>query len=314
MSSLRIVSFLIVLTSCQTNKLIIQNTAKETGYCYPAMCYKFDTSFIPVKDISLFLKDKTLIDSYSLHDILLANYIGMLPDLQYLAHLQNERLLSNERKIVMLEEREKIINRLLLASVVVSSIAAELDCEGERANQLASFMDNNANKKITRLTALSIVLGAAAGVVTNVLNQGNTYYSIGVGAGILSGLLALATLSKNKEVQFYHSRNLLTEVWYDTDSSCFLPPFISYILNEKEFSNDKKYSMRHNIKERWEKFGRLGKEGSKKRKQKIDLLFGKGGKYNVEELQIRSDMLDQMQSYIRLLNQDLESLIISVSQ
>jgi len=300
---------LITLTSCKTRKLIIKNTANETGYCYPAMRYKFD-----IADISSFLSDRVLVDNYTKHDILLSNYIGMLPALKHLAHLQKDRSLTDEKKIILLEEREKIIDRLLLASIVVSSISAELDCEGERASQLASFMEDDENKRITKLTALSIVLGAAAGVLTNVLNQGNTYYSIGVGGGVASGLLALATLSKNKKVQFYHNRNMLSELWYANDSSTIFPSFVWYIFNDKEFSNDKAYSMSHNIKERWEKFGRLGKEGSKNRKKQIDLIFGKGGKYNADQLQMRSDMLDQLQSYIRLLNQDLESLIIAVSR
>ena len=310
--SLYIIS-LLVLASCKTNKINISNTARDAGYCYPSMCYKFDTTFIPVKDIAPILNDKVLTDNYTIHDITLANAIGMLPALQKLAHTQNLKSVSNEKKIAILEEREKIVNRLLIASTAVSSIAAELDCEGERANQLASFMDDKDDKRIKKLTAFSIILGAAAGVVTNVLQPGNAYYGIGVTGGVISGALALVTLSKNKKAQFYHERNLLAEIWYESDTTCAFPPFVWYILSDKEFSNDKKYPIRYNIKHRWEKLGRLGKEGTKKREQQIQLLFGKGGEYSAELLHIRSDMIDQLQSSIRLLNQDLESLIIAVS-
>jgi hypothetical protein len=65
----------------------------------------------------------------------------------------------------------KIHNRLLVASTEISSLVAELDCEGERADQLATYLDGRDQRRIRNLTLLSIVTGAATTVVTAIQQQ-----------------------------------------------------------------------------------------------------------------------------------------------
>lgn len=46
----------------------------------------------------------------------------------------------------------------------------------------------------------------------------------------------------------------------------------------------------------------------------MELYFGEGGKYSAEQLSTRADMLDQLESHINLMKQDLRKLSIEIEQ
>src|SRR5207253_2502255 len=109
------------------------------------------------------LSDTSLTRRFSQHDLLMANAMGILPLLRTLIRLQKAKSTQRSEQV---EVKQKILNRLLLASTEISSLAAELDCEGERADQLATYLDQKDTRRIRRLTLLSVVIGAATTVAT----------------------------------------------------------------------------------------------------------------------------------------------------
>ena len=62
----------------------------------------------------------------------------------------------------------------------------------------------------------------------------------------------------------------------------------------------------------WQEEGKLGKVGSGREKERIELLFGSGGVYDSEQLHIREAMLQQLESSIQLMHQELETLLREV--
>ena len=59
----------------------------------------------------------------------------------------------------------------------------------------------------------------------------------------------------------------------------------------------------------WQEEGKLGEVGSFREKKRITLLFGSGGLYDSEELHVREAMLQQLESSIQLMHQELEMLL-----
>ncbi len=282
--------------------------ALTNSYCVPSVQYAYDTTYLPKPTIQDILQtDTLLVKRYSQHDLLLANAIGVLPLLQQLVLLEKHPVSDNQ--LTVLSIRQKILNRFLLASTQIASLAAELDCEGERADQIATYLDQRDTRRIRRLTILSIVIGAATTVATTLLTSDNTSKVIGISGGIVgAGFGGLAAFSSNRTVTFRHQRNLLTDIWQQSDTSSVYPPMIWYILNEKSFSNTHQVSIHYTIRERWKNYVLSPLSSDQEQ-----LYFGEGGDYQADDLHNRANMLNQLQSSIRSINQDLQSLAITLA-
>ena len=192
----------------------------------------------------------------------------------------------------------------------MASLAAELDCEVERAEQLATYLDQRDQKRIRSLTLLSIIIGAVTTVTTALVKADRPDQLIGIGGGVISaGLGGAAAFSSNRSVTFLHKRNLLTDMWSEYSQSTIYPPFIWYVLNEKTFSNSGQTSVRANIRQRWRDYELVDCSPLQHK-----LFFGVGGSYQADDLHIRANMLDQLQASIRSINQDLQSLLAHFSR
>lgn len=295
------------LTSCSVWQK--QPLARLTNnYCAPSIAYTYDSAYLP-KPTALVLQriDTSLINRYSRHDLLLANAAGLLPTLQELRVLEKSR--QPGAQLAIIAKRQQIFNRLLLMASQISGFAAELDCEGEQADQIAAYLDERDTRRIRRLTILSVILGAATTVTTALIQASTPNKVIGISGGVISaGFGGLAAFSSNRSVNFTHQRNLLADIWYQPKQSALCPPMVWYVLNEKIFSNEGQYSISHNIRERWKNY--VVRDASP---EQIELYFGKGGRYQADDLHNRANMLNQLQSSIRQINQDLQSLVLSVS-
>lgn len=313
MKSLRIhyllgLHLLFFLTACTTFRS--QPIARITDvYCEPAIRYEYDSTFLPKPDIEkILLADTSLTRRYSTHDLLLANATGILPLLQKLIGL--EKSSQPEVQLESVRIHQQILNRLLLASTQIAGLAAELDCEGERADQVATYLNQRDTKRIRRLTILSVVIGAITTVATALIQSDDASKVIGIGGGVVSaGFGGLAALSSNRVVQFAHQRNLLTDIWNQSTQSSIYPPMVWYVLNEKQFSNSSQQSISHNIRQRWQDYVVNGASS-----EQLQMLFGPGGNYQADDLHSRANMLNQLQSSVRSINQDLQSLVLTLSR
>ncbi|WP_460945465.1 hypothetical protein [Spirosoma daeguense] len=298
-----------LLFSCASSTIgrkpvIIEN------YCAPTLTYSYDSTFRPIADFERFISEnQDLRKQYSEHDLLLANAVGVLPQLEELRQLENKTQLHIETERTRV--RQKILSRLVLATIEISSIAAELDCEGERADQLATYLDQRDSRRVRNLTVLSVVIGAITTVATTLIDANTPNKTTAIGGGLLSaGLGGLAAFSSGKTVSLDHKRNLLTDIWNQKQSSSQIyPPFLWYVLNQKLFSNTGQFPIRYNIRKRWEAYVIKGVSTEEKQ-----LYFGDGGLYQADDLHTRANMLNQLQSSIRSINQDLQSLLLILSR
>ena len=235
--------------SCSTHKK--NRRISQTSYCSPPHPYVYDSSYIPLTTIiPIIQQDSLLVKKYSYQDLLIANATGTLFLLQDLIHLDETK--TEENLTYILLKKQQIFNRLLLASVEVASLAAELDCESERSKQLGDYLDHLNDTRVEKYTILSVIAGAITGIATLGNKNSNAQIVVGVSGSIVSAVFGgLAAVSSKQKIVFKHPRNLLSDIWYESRTSPYYPPFIWFILKQKEFSGNQKYSIIHNIKERW---------------------------------------------------------------
>ena len=202
--------------------------------------------------------------------------------------------------------KQIIADRVRTARVELESVIAELDCEGERANLAALYLDNLNNRRNRWYTVSSVVTGALTTVVGVLIEGRSGQIAVGVSGGAISAGLALATINpKGRKIAFYHERNLLRSIWSDTATNREYPRFVWHMLHEKQLSNSGTVTLAQSIRDRWMQFVFNGDPDEKQ----VALLFGDGGFYHADDLHMRAAMLNQLQSTIRSLNQDLIGVV-----
>jgi hypothetical protein len=301
-------SLLLFSISCSSPKLI-NTSLKVSTYCEPSIQYTYSSYYLPIKNIdSIIQSDSSLTNRFAEHDIILINAVGILPLLQELIRYQDD--LERDTRLEQIIIFQQIQNRLMQASTEISSIVAELDCEGERAEQLANYLDIRDENRIKKLTILSIVVGSGVTVAGALISNNKTDDIISVAGGLLSaGLGGAAAFSSKLSIPYQHNRNQLTAIWEDNNQSSIYSPFIWYVLNEPLFSNTKQISIRQNLSQRWKDYV-LNKTSIEEQ----NLYFGSGGNYKSTNLHARANMLNQLQASIRSINQNLQNLIANLPQ
>ncbi len=305
-----LLALLLGLGGCATHppsRLVV-----AAGYCDPPLPYRYNPAFDPKADFEAALTP-ALLARYPRRTLRTANAVGLLPALDELLALQAaaRRQPGPATELAVLRQRQLITDQVALVSSTVASLAAELDCEGERADQVAGYLNNLDDRRTQRLNVFSIGVGAASGIGTTVIENKGGQYAFGIGGGLLAAGLGLLTLrAQGHTVEFGHPRNLLADVWAEKPTSEAFPPSVWYLLTQPAFSNGGQTSIAHNTRQRWQHYGQLAKPASDKGQKLARLLFGPGGQYSADELTVRANMLNELQSAVRLLNQELQGLLL----
>ncbi len=305
---------LLVLAGCATRPAT--RLAVAAGYCDPPLPYRYNPAFAPQPDLEAALTP-ALLAHYPRRNLLTANAVGILPALQTLLTLQEaaRQHPGPATELAVLRQRHLLANQVALVSSTVASLAAELDCEGERADQVAGYLKNLDDRRTQRLNVLSIGVGAASGIGTTVIENQRGQYALGIGGGLLAAGLGLLTLSQaGHTAEFGHPRNLLADVWAEKQASDVFPPSVWYLLTEPSFSNGGQTTIAHNTRQRWQHYGQLARPESNEGKELASLLFGPGGQYSADELTVRANLLNELQSAVRLLNQELQGLLLVLNE
>lgn len=304
----------LALAGCSTrppSRLVV-----AAGYCDPPLPYRYNPAFTPQADFEAALTP-ALLARYPRRMLLTANAVGIVPALRELLALQAaaQRQPGPATELAMLRQRQLITDQVALVSSTVASLAAELDCEGERADQVAGYLKNLDDRRTQRLNVFSIGVGAASGIGTTVIENKGGQYAFGIGGGLLAAGLGLLTLrQQGHTAEFGHPRNLLADVWTEKPASDAFPPSVWYLLTNPAFSNGGQTSIAHNTRQRWQHYGQLAKPESNEGRELASLLFGPGGQYSADELAVRANMLNELQSAVRLLNQELQGLLLVLNE
>lgn len=299
----------LLLSSCQSLKPSLTAASHQKKYCQPTIRLDYDSGYLPIPDVqSVLQSDTSLTNRFSNHDLLVANAAGILPLLREFIRLKTKRSESADWERFAVEQH--ITDRLWLASMQVSGIAAEIECEAERANRLAAYLQQMDSKRIQQLTLLSVVVGALTTVATAFIQPDTPNKTVSIGGGMATAFLAgKAAVSSKRTIHLVDERNLLTDIWDQRQQSRFYPPFVWKMLTENSFSYGGQHSISSTTRQRWVNYTLSGDSA-----QKEQLYFGTEGDYRADNLMTRVAMLNQLQASIRLFYQDLQSLKLNLSK
>lgn len=285
------------MSGCNT-PLKLKNINKgDIDYCIPKEYAKENIPIIMNEDSLLNIQ--LIFNNHSLtkHDKLMANALGIIPV------IQNKQ--SKEEKLLIIEEK---INKF---DQEIQSVAAQLDCEGERTDQIANYIDNINQKRTARLTALSIIAGSITTILTVALKNNDSQNATAIVGGLASSLLSIVTINPHgKKLTWTQNENILEDIWSEKNIHFFIPESLWYVLNEKQFSNSGETSLIQSIKKRWKDYIFKGNIES----EDIDLYFRNGGTFVSEDLHNKATMLNQLQATLRSIHQDLSNFTTHIDK
>ena len=119
-------------------------------------------------------------------------------------------------RLRLLELRQELSDKLLLALFDASSVAAELECEKGRADALAAGLEEVQNDVQQRRTVIALLADAIAGLLSGLFLFGGTEVLAGgadIIGNVLQGSFGYAVLGGQQQYELRLTRNLLQEVW-----------------------------------------------------------------------------------------------------
>jgi hypothetical protein len=305
---------LLLLYSCNPIKQSAIQHLSYTSNCSQQNVYDKTPPPAPFHEV---IQDSLLQKRFSRESLQIAHTTGIITLLDSFTHIEI-RLAQNPatgHAISYLQLKQKIVNKIQIASLEVSAVASELDCEKERAEQVAEYIARKAAARESRLTVAAITTGATTAIVSGILlatDNDMTMEYLGIAAGVTEASLGMLMLTRGTSVPFYHKRNALREIWDGVSHSQIFPASVWYYLNYYDPAYPVKPSLRTQLLSSWLSINGWDKLKSKEKIKLIDLYFRDGGEYNAQALYNRAQMLDQLESQITLMKQDLTRLAIEL--
>jgi len=291
----RIITFTVIcilLNGCTASRKSVELSLTKESYCSPPDNSTWIDYPISHNIDSVLANNPELRKKFSVPSILLIHALGISDDVKHL----------NEDTYVRMQH---IHDKVLLANSEINAITAELDCEGERMDQIARYIEDINSKRTTRLTVASIVAGALSGVAGAFITNSGWNKGVAIGGGVAAIGLGLATLNpKGRKIELLHKRNLLRNVWQEQNNHD-ISPFLWFMLTEKRISNSGTTSLLASLRHRWIRYQFDGDSSQ----AAASVNFTDGGTYLADDLHARAAMFNQLQAEIRSLDQYINTFL-----
>lgn len=250
---------------------------------------------------------------YSPRALDVARAIGALAQVEQLAYAASQ----NAADPALPSLRGQVNDTISLATLDLASTVAHLGCEEGRASHIATDLRGAEQVQIKRLTAYSLLLGAAASIVGGVLTvtEKNPVpgAAVGIGGGVAGGAFGFGTLAVHRKTMFLHTPNILGELWWGGAHPSF-PEMIWAYLTRPQFSRTGGQTLRDYIIATWKESGLLGPDPAQPSEELVRLYFGHGGTYDADGLEDRASMLSDVREVVSLMNHGLQHLAAEVAR
>ncbi|MCH7410933.1 hypothetical protein MM239_16105 [Belliella sp. DSM 111904] len=285
--------FLIIVifgTSCASKKIIDAPTSFQ-GECLQGLSFEESREEFEIEELKA---EKPWMDKLDDKSIDMAIALNLVDELE--SYLNGE--LSETKK---LDLKMHILSRVMRMDLEINALMSAIDCEEEKAEQLATFLDRSLRKRERNLTVAAIVIGATVGVSQGVSVAANDEVGdwldyFGILGGLTEVILGITILRMENNVDIEHPKNVLRDVYEGDSRPSYFPPSVWYYFNS-ERNNEENVSLKNQLIKRWEAYN-LNYSG-------MSVMLDDGGIYTSDLLKIRSEMLDQVESQIALINKDL---------
>jgi len=302
----------LVTTSCMSGRRAseaLQRVAQD--HCEVDSSHTSGYVFRPAALAAGSAEETLLRGRYGPRALHMAQAVGLPGLLAQLTTLEAQET-GNVPSTAYLAVRQRISDQLQLASADIATASALLDCETKRATLTATLLTRRENLREKRMTISAITIGSVAIIGASLLNLHEQHIAAdwlhiagGVGEG---GLGVLALRQKPPRVDYPHVRNPLRDVWQKPRTSTQFAPLVWYYLNQPK--TDTSRTVVTELHDRWEVLTSLNAAGKRARKPHHEVdYFGEGGPYDAEALTLRATMLGQLETEIRLMNNDLTILL-----
>lgn len=318
LSSLHLVLIFSLLLSGCSRLLQPTDHGKTIGFesrCNPPSVYRglsLATLDGPIGESGAVMEDLPEPSGFSDRALDAAYAIQALPLLSELHSLEQN---TEVERTTLLSLRERLIGRILLGIEEVNSLTAEIECQADRANQVADRLQDEHSNRVRYETLGAIVLAGVAAVVSGgAVLAGLTALEAGaaIGGGTVAAGLAMLPLYAETHQEYRHPRNLLREVWEGPHTSRLFPPSVWRYLTRHGKAELTGHTYREELIKSWRQEGELGKPGSEIEHKRIALIFSDGGVYELQDLRVQASMLNLLAGMVKLMHQDLEMLIRQV--
>jgi hypothetical protein len=295
-------SSLLLLGSCNTApRSLNPKDVPDESECAPLTPVVAPKGYVVLPEAAV-ATDSLLTRTFSVDALRTANVCGLVPQLR-----------------AMLATEPGTLARVV-ARQQVSSMAGELDCEEERADQIADFLLDEAGSRVKNLSIIAILLGALGSVATGLMSlfdvRKTIYRPVGIAIGLTGAALGYSSLrtSAAADIPFSHRRNALGDIWRGPQESTVFPAAVWNYLSHPGVRGAKQPPLRKRLLNRWLTAGELGAKDADEKKQLEDLLFGEGGTYKADALRLRANLFDQLESTVNLMKSDVQQLAREVAE
>lgn len=226
------------------------------------------------------------------------------------ALLQAELVKPDDSSMGRVAMRLQVVLRISSDEIALAALLFEADCTGDQMEAVLLELDRRAGKQELALTIASIAVGAAAGLGAGLWDLQGTESKgpavIGVAGGIATAALGLAAfIPRRGRVWFPHERNLFEPIVTGEDPDHLYPPFVFSLMMAPRSPGES--TPRDELLADWASIID-GAIPPARRSLARTLLFGKGGVYDGNLVDVRERMYDALESQLNAFDRDLELL------
>ncbi len=226
------------------------------------------------------------------------------------ALLQAEVAAPDDPSVTRLALRLQVVMRISSHEIALAALLFEADCTGDQMEDALAELDRREGKQELALTIASIAVGALAGLGAGLWDLQGTDSKgpavLGVAGGVATAGLGLAAfVPRRGKVLFPHDRNLFVPIVAGEDPEHLYPPFVFNLLMTPRVPGEP--SPRDELLADWRSILEDSVPASRRSLART-LLFGKGGVYDRDLVDVRERMYDALESQLNAFDRDLELL------
>lgn len=205
-------------------------------------------------------------------------------------------------------------DRILAGTLAVASIASEIDCENERGDALLLRVRGVMGRRGQTLNLAAIIVGAGTAALTGGLSLAGGAVSsnvVGMAGGGVEAGLGLAMLFDDVAGELRTPQNILAEIWNNPAEPTLIPRAVWRYLTRPGPDGTTRLDR---LRTEWRAADLVGAQGSPTESERASLLFGAGGMYTAEMLEVRDELLDQLQAVIGLMSRSIRILAVELNE
>ena len=216
-----------------------------------------------------------------------------------------------ERQTWFLIGRQALSERVLLSLLEVEASVAALECDGTRAQALASRLDSIQSNRNSLINAAGIAIGAVSGIASGVLglaNAGTASDWVTITGGVGSGITSTAAMLQTSTGHFLASSQMLEDVLRQPVHSTAFPPRVWRFLTQRPQPGAP--TPAEEVVAEWRGSGLIPADGDE---QATLAILRAEGRLSSGDLDTRRMILDVLVARIALLHRNIRRLLDEVT-